>query len=174
VTIQDIGSLGEIVGALATVITLAYLAVQIRANTRMMATQSRHRAEEVSSRYTMALAQDPQLADLFRRGLGGTESLTPTEKVQLSFLFGQMLSAAETAFDDFETGVSDRAGFDRHINGVLPLLRSPGGRSYWRDFRERAGYRSSFRSFIDSELSDASDKPDPPAAVQQSAAADSA
>ena len=173
-TIQDLGSLGEIVGALATIITLAYLAIQIRANTRMMATQSRHRTEEISSRYNMALAQDPQLADLFRRGLGGTESLTPTEQVQFSFLFGRILAAVETAFDDFETKVSDRAGFDRHINGVLPLLRSPGGRSYWRDFRERGGYRPSFRSYIDSELSTANHKPSPRPAAQQSAAADSA
>jgi hypothetical protein len=33
VTIQDIGSIGELVAALATVATLAYLALQIRQNT---------------------------------------------------------------------------------------------------------------------------------------------
>ena len=33
-TIQDLGSIGEFVGAVATVGTLLYLAAQIRANTR--------------------------------------------------------------------------------------------------------------------------------------------
>ncbi|HVH18917.1 MAG TPA: hypothetical protein VNF72_11495 [Myxococcota bacterium] len=32
-TLQDLGSIGEIVGAIATVATLIYLAIQIRANT---------------------------------------------------------------------------------------------------------------------------------------------
>ena len=33
-TLQDLGSIGELVGALATIATLVYLAIQIRANTR--------------------------------------------------------------------------------------------------------------------------------------------
>ena len=33
VTIQDLGSLGELIAAVATIVTLAYLAVQIRSNT---------------------------------------------------------------------------------------------------------------------------------------------
>ncbi len=44
-TLQDSGSLGELVGAIATVATLAYLAVQIRSNThavRSSAAQSVH------------------------------------------------------------------------------------------------------------------------------------
>jgi hypothetical protein len=34
VTLQDVGLFGELVAALATVITLGYLAIQIRANSR--------------------------------------------------------------------------------------------------------------------------------------------
>jgi hypothetical protein len=33
-TIQDLGSIGELIAAIATVATLAYLALQIRQNTR--------------------------------------------------------------------------------------------------------------------------------------------
>ena len=46
-TLQDLGSIGELVGAAATVATLIYLAVQIRANTgamRSAAAQSVHEA----------------------------------------------------------------------------------------------------------------------------------
>ena len=32
-TIQDLGNIGEVVAAVATVVTLVYLAIQIRANT---------------------------------------------------------------------------------------------------------------------------------------------
>ena len=36
-TIEQLGSLGEIIGAAATIATLAYLAVQIRQNNRLVA-----------------------------------------------------------------------------------------------------------------------------------------
>lgn len=35
-SIQDLGSLGELVAAIATIATLIYLATQIRQNTRML------------------------------------------------------------------------------------------------------------------------------------------
>lgn len=35
-TIQDLGSIGELVAAIATIATLAYLAVQVRQNTRSL------------------------------------------------------------------------------------------------------------------------------------------
>ena len=41
VTIQDIGSIGELVGALATVVTLAYLALQIRRSNILTTAESR-------------------------------------------------------------------------------------------------------------------------------------
>ena len=46
-TIQDLGSVGELVAAIATVVTLVYLAIQIRSNTiatRSAAAQSVHEA----------------------------------------------------------------------------------------------------------------------------------
>ena len=46
-TIQDLGSIGEVVGAIATVATLIYLAIQIRSHTyavQSAAAQSVHEA----------------------------------------------------------------------------------------------------------------------------------
>lgn len=44
--IQELGSIGELVAAVATIGTLAYLAVQIRQNTKTVGSQSRYRALE--------------------------------------------------------------------------------------------------------------------------------
>ena len=46
-TIQDWGALGEIIGALAVVASLVYLAVQIRQNSRQLAHSAR--AHEIST-----------------------------------------------------------------------------------------------------------------------------
>ena len=57
-TIQDLGSIGELIAAIATVATLIYLAVQIRANTTALRIEAR-RAESLSKecdRHLIALS----------------------------------------------------------------------------------------------------------------------
>ena len=39
-TIQDLGSIGELIAAIATVATLVYLAVQLKQNTRALRSQT--------------------------------------------------------------------------------------------------------------------------------------
>lgn len=159
-TIQDLGAIGELVGAVATVATLAYLAVQIRANTQMMRAQSRREHQSSNAQYAIALAQNSDLADIFNRGLAGFESLTDAERTQFIFLFSQIVGVVEAAYGDWKNGVTDRAELDRTMAGSGALLASPGGRSYWRAFSARGGYSEGFRSFMDSKLSDRSG-PDP-------------
>lgn len=151
-TIGDFGSIGEVVGALATVGTLAYLAIQIRANTRMLRAQSKR--EQLSSHavWAMPLAQDPRLADLFQRGLANSEALSDAERLQFIFLFSQIVNALELAYADTRYGVSDSGELERTLAGTLSLLATPGGRSYWRDWSVSGGYPEDFRSFVDSKL----------------------
>jgi hypothetical protein len=175
VTIQDIGSIGELVGALATVATLAYLAVQIRANTRMMRLQSRHAGRALSSQNSMGLAQDHQLAGVFRRGLVSFESLEPDEQIQFTFLLAQYILNLEHHFDDFKSGLTDGAPFERAWTGVEHILKSPGGRAFWKN-QGRRSYPPDFAEFIESHLHDRED-PEPATpgtATQPGAAADSA
>lgn len=172
-TIQDLGAIGELVGAVATVATLAYLAVQIRENTQMMRAQSRREHQSSNAQYAMALAQNSNLAEIFNRGLAGFESLTDAERTQFTFLFSQIVGVVEAAYGDWKNGVTDRAQLDRTMAGSGALLATPGGRSYWRAFAARGGYSEGFRDFIERELSNRS-RPKPGSredAVQPGAAA---
>jgi hypothetical protein len=151
-TLQDLGSIGELVGALATIATLAYLALQIRGNTRAVRSQARQHSQSTTRSWTLAVAQDEPLADIFRRGLASFESLEPTEQIRFTFLMSQIIGASELAFQDREDGVSNPKQLERALAGMLPLLRTPGGRAYWKVFASRAGYPDEFRSLIDAEL----------------------
>ena len=158
-TIQDLGSIGELVGAVATVATLAYLAIQIRANTRMMRSHSRHVGQSVTGNWALSVAENGPLADVFARGLAGPESLTPAERIQFTLLFSQIILGSEAAFHDVSERVGSHAQLERALAGLLPLLRSPGGRAYWREFSSRGGYPDAFRSLLDIELSKSGSAP---------------
>jgi hypothetical protein len=175
VTIEQFGSIGEVIGALATVATLAYLAVQIRANTQLMRTQASHASQTLNSQIAMGLAHDQQLAGIFRRGLAGFDSLEPDEQIQFTFLLSQFLSNVEQIFTDVGTGVSEPAALERGWASTRPLVRSPGGRAFW-ERQGRISFPPAFCSFVESDLSSIEEfDPQTPAhAGQQSAAVDSA
>ena len=68
-TIQDWGSIGELIAAIATVATLIYLAAQIRQNSKHTDATTE---DAVASRFNdvnLLIASDPQLADLLADGL---------------------------------------------------------------------------------------------------------
>jgi hypothetical protein len=69
VTIQDVGSIGELIAAIATVATLAYLAFQIRSNTIAMKAEARRGARIDASAVTRLIAGSGETAELLRKGL---------------------------------------------------------------------------------------------------------
>ena len=150
-TVDQLGSLGEIIGALATVATLAYLAVQIRANTRMMRVQTRHVSHQLNVQIFTSIAQSPQLAGVFRRGLAGFQSLEPDEQIQFMFVIGQYFVNLENSYNDATLGIKSDADLEREWRGASPILNSPGGRAVWEAVA--TGYSEDFRVFVQSKLS---------------------
>ena len=88
-TIQDLGSIGELIAALATVATLIYLASQVRAarhSTDFLISQG------ISQQFNHTngqITQDPELAELFTRGLSDPDSLSDVESIRFDFLLYQ-------------------------------------------------------------------------------------
>ena len=79
-SIQDWGALGEIVGAVAVVVTLLYLTSQIRQNTLSLRNASSSSINEALSHINGRLAENPDgLAEIWVRGCADLSSLNPVE-----------------------------------------------------------------------------------------------
>lgn len=152
-TIEEFGVIAEITGAVATVITLLYLAVQVRENTRITRSQSAQSSQSRNDLYATALAENPQLADVFHRGLIDFNSLNDGERIQLTFLFSMIVGVVEGEFDEVRRGIGDASHLERSMGGIVGLMKTPGGLHYWETFGEAGGYDSGFRAFVDKHLS---------------------
>jgi len=86
VTIQDLGSIGELIAAVATVATLAYLAVQIRANTRAVQAESRRTEIQTTAAIAQSLVADSEVARMFNAGLADFLGLSPEDRTRFSIL----------------------------------------------------------------------------------------
>lgn len=143
-------SIGEVVGALATVATLFYVALQIRANTR--ATKAETRRTNQSNRlqaYSDIIAHE-DVAVIFEKGLAHPESLSSTERVRFDFLFSKIAGDAAILMADHHDGLETFEMLDQTISGILPMLRSAGGRAYWSRWGKT--FDPEFRSRVESLL----------------------
>ena len=68
-TLDDLGNLGELVGALAVIVSVAYLAIQIRQNTRSLRASAFHNLSNSVANFLGTVAHDSELSSLFMRGL---------------------------------------------------------------------------------------------------------
>jgi hypothetical protein len=143
-SIQDLGSLGEFVGAIATVLTLIYLAGQIRHNTLAIKEDARRAHFATSRENNQMIIVNEDVADLWLRGLIDPEQLNPAEHARFTFLLASFVNNAELGFFERETGVIEHAEALRSMRAVAMFMRAPGGAQFWK--RHGRNYHAEFRA----------------------------
>jgi hypothetical protein len=83
---EALAAVGQLVGALAVLATLIYLAVQIKQNTAAVATATYESTMTGFNDINVVVASHPTLASLFDRGCQSPDSLSKEEAVQFNFL----------------------------------------------------------------------------------------
>ena len=97
-SLQDFGNLGEIIGALAVVISLVYLAIQIRQNTAQMRENSQISRLLLQENFVSgqegffrALLTNEEMFRVWRLGSAKTDELSEDDRERFGFfLYGQM------------------------------------------------------------------------------------
>lgn len=80
-----IGAIGEIIGAIAVVVTLIYFSLQIRQYDRGLRSSTFHATMHEFNQINIQQL-DPPLTGLMEQGLADPESLTETEKHQFGWI----------------------------------------------------------------------------------------
>ncbi len=155
-TFEQLGGLGEFIGALAVLGSLVYVARQIRENsrsTRLAAMQS----AMLSAQNVIALpAQDRDLARVIRVGLNSVDELTEDEFSQFRYCLFLVLRVSEDLFVQHKAGVIDDETWFARAGTLRTVFATPGGRRIWA---ETTAYRADFRAWVDSS----EDREDSPA-----------
>ena len=149
-TIQDLGSIGELIGAIATVATLAYLAIQIRSSTiavRSTAAQSVH--ESFATWYRM-LAADAGLSELMTNGLRDYSSLSETERARFVSASMAILLCTQDAFIKWREGTLAPELWSGWELVTMNLVKAPGGKILWRERGYMFG--ADFRDHVENDI----------------------
>ena len=117
VTIQDLGSFGELVAALATVATLIYLAVQIRQNTQTTQAASFHAIYDSMNHVNVAVIQNSELTRIWLAGSEDRSTLNPEERHKFDFTLLSYFHVFETLHFQGRIGVGEFGFTDREQCG---------------------------------------------------------
>ena len=156
-TSQILGNVGEFVGAIAVVITLAYLAVQVRhskeatdANSIIARTEGQNALLRGYGDWVQLTTTHPDLVNVLRKTLADWESATSEEQERAN---GWMLSAgllAEQAQYMWSEKLINEQSYNGAIGVVVAIASTPGGCKWWSHARLALG--NDISKLIDDEL----------------------
>ncbi len=146
-TIQDFGSIGEVVGAIATVATLAYLALQIRQNTISIRRASGRQSGEKNAVALRALSEHPELFSGDFLGLDAFAALEPERRTRFDMILGMWMQAVEQTFADVREGLVEPEYAVPYRDFVRQIFSCPGGQQWWSE--RRAWFTVSFQKEVD-------------------------
>jgi len=115
-----ISAISEIIGAVVVVITLAYLAVQIRQNTQMNASALRQSFYDYTTRQMLHGTDSTELSALIAKASMTNESLLPGEKIQILRLYQAVFVGYQGAYFQHKKNALD----DEDWQMCRVLLRS--------------------------------------------------
>ena len=145
---QLLGNYGEFVGAIAIVVTLAYLAIQVRQSSRMMRASIRQ-ARSDSAVHLYSLGATSVIAELRDRESRG-DALTELEEERM-FLWNICIwRQQQTNFFQAQDRLLDVQTLDEQSNIVRTLMQYPSSRRFWA--RQRNSFNSRFVTWIDAAI----------------------
>ena len=95
---EAISAIGQLVGALAVVISLIYLAREVRSNARATRLASMRTMSDAYNRWAQQLTEHPHLRELYYRGIHDFESLEGAGLAGFSALMGPLFKVSEDMY----------------------------------------------------------------------------
>ena len=147
---EAIGAIGEVAGAIGVIVTLIYLAAQIRQSNNLSRSESRQAlvANDVTS-----LTANLRIADVFAK-LVSAEELTAQDQLRLSFMFSIDLRNREFEYFQYINGLLDEKVWLAYRQVILVNHSTSFGLIWWEEIG-RGLVDPGFAKLVDDLLVDA-------------------
>ena len=151
-TLGELGSLGEAVSGFAVVVSLLYVAYELRTNTRTMRATSAAEGQESTAEFNQTLAADAELADLISRaGEHGTlTSLSTGEAFRVALTMRALAQRYESIYFRYEAGLVEERVWAVRRNWIAGWLKTPMVAEWWSTDRQSSIYSEDFISEVES------------------------
>ena len=145
---EGLGAISDTIAAIGVILSLIYLASEIRTHNKESRIASVHELNE-AFRSAISSFQDPDLADVFTRAKDDFEQLPESERLQFISMFQSLFRVWEAAYHQYKQGRLNDQAWNAMVKQFAGYLSLPGIQKVW-SLRKHA-YSDDFRNFVDSE-----------------------
>ena len=147
---EALGAVGDIVGAVGVIVTLLYLAVQLRQNTRAARSSTIQQISAQMGQNVENVTNNGELAEIFLKATTGAAELSATERVRFHGLLLMSFRRLESVFVQYSLGSIEWELVEGFEKSFYPLLLTPAGKSWWEN--ARGAYHKAFVAHVEQKL----------------------
>jgi len=151
-TLEQLANIGEIIGGIGVVISLVYLAIQIRANTEAERTSTYQSIVSDFGALNNTMASTPELSHMFVEAMEDYHQLSSDDKARISQLFFQCFRYFENMFYQHQKGFLDEEVWIGWKRLMLTYYSRPGFQTWWEHRRDV--FSEPFAVFLETEKLD--------------------
>lgn len=130
-SLEEVGVVGDIVGSVAVVVTLFFLAFQVNRARRELSRENVRAMVRHNNEILLRLSDNPDLLDVHLRGQKSFESLTEAERFKWGTWLFTWVTQSEQGFIDRKQKDFSGLDLDGYLEGLALVLRSNGGKAMW-------------------------------------------
>jgi len=147
VTLEDLGNIGDFLGGIAVIVTLIYLARQIRENTKVARIQTIQTIKSNALQLRVAGIQSPDVAAILAKSIEDSSSLTTPERIRFNLLCASTFENFDQVYQASVLGLIDNFGSDRLLRSYLS---QEAVRQWWSDGRDL--FHPDFVSYVERDV----------------------
>ncbi|HKJ75195.1 MAG TPA: hypothetical protein VKA19_13860 [Alphaproteobacteria bacterium] len=128
-----VSAIAELLGALAVVVSLIYVAVQVKASTRQARLEA---ARDLAARFSetsLAVASSREMGELFHRGGGDYQGLDAIDQLRYRSLMNSLFRGLELQFHLRREGALDDEEWAAVESMILDFASLPGVKTYFAE-----------------------------------------
>jgi hypothetical protein len=146
-TLEDLGNFGEFLGAIGVIVSVLYLAIQIRQNTRSVRSSAYQSVVSSSVQMAAAYANDESLAELWPKGAREYSTLSEPERFRFGLFAYSVFRSYENLFFQYKQGAVEPDLWQGFRNMLVRDLKTPGLVTWWES--QRNIFSSAFQRYVD-------------------------
>jgi hypothetical protein len=146
-----IGAIGEIVGAIAVVATLLYLAAQTRINTNAVKTSTFFEANESLAEMQLRLIENPDLFQIMVRAQRGEVDFNEEDWLRFDYIYRSLSNRFEAMDIQYREGFVDKRMWQKRMGTFKWIVSNiPAAKKWWAMEKEFGIQDERFIESVDS------------------------
>lgn len=150
--IESLANYADIIGGAAVIVSLIYVGLQIRRNTKSGQSQANQLAHQSLANVSLEAAKNAEFSSLVRKGMVSFDSLSEDEKFRFILLMVTVFRRYENIFYQYKKGFLEKELWEGYRESMLLYLHTYGGQAFWN--LRRTHFSELFRDYLDATSPD--------------------